>query len=905
MDNWGTMNLKRIGKFLQFDTAGWVATASLILCALSGILLAVPYDFTRARQSLTEMLLFNPAGTLVRNFHYWSAQSFFIFSILHVYDHFSKSTETNVRNRRTWFILTLVLVFMGYEMISGFILKGDAAGLQARRILSSMFETIPFAGKLLSSVFTGMGDNAQVVYIQHVATGTIFLFVAVYEHVRTIWPKRKSLLILFAIFLLVSFFLRAPLGPVESTDVKGPWFFVGIQELLQLTSHPVYVVILILIFLITFYFLPGFKKQLRKKVKQLFLFSGIVYLIVAIAVLLFKGEYMQWRTWEENQPEREHLLILDPVNMISPDTVAVLPENQKQESCLICHKEMSGLSDSHKPSAMGCVACHKGDPLSRRKDFAHRNMILIPGNFSNAGQTCGTQNCHPEITGNMMKSLMTTQSGIIGVDKYIFGETGSLNDTFHVQNLSHSAADTHLRNLCASCHLGREKIALGNADWLERGGGCNACHLHYDEPAQASLKRIQDKNMQPVGEVHPSLDIQVSNDRCMSCHSRSGRISLSYEGWSETDENWVNTHGARTKTLPDKRVLEFVGADVHHEKGMVCIDCHGSYDVMGDGIRHTHKEEAVHVQCIDCHRTGTVKTGRIADLSDKQSQMIAWLRKYNKTTKVVLTADGDFPLLDTRVDSAGRIFLTNKLDGTEHLSKPAASVCTRGNGHSRLSCESCHTSWVPQCIGCHNSFEKSTPGMDLLTGRATKGSWVEFVGNNLPEPPVLGINELPQPKVVTTMPGMILTIDKESFQKGSGQIFHRLYAPASGHTTVREARSCKSCHNNPLAIGYGRGDLIYKISGNVGKWSFDSKFQFNKKDSLPEDAWIGFLKDARAPYATRTSLRPFTVAEQKRILQVGACLTCHDDKSPVMEQALDNFEETLRKRSGKCIIPSW
>jgi len=155
------------------------------------------------------------------------------------------------------------------------------------------------------------------------------------------------------------------------------------------------------------------------------------------------------------------------------------------------------------------------------------------------------------------------------------------------------------------------------------------------------------------------------------------------------------------------------------------------------------------------------------------------------------------------------------------------------------------------------------------------------------------------------MPGMVLTIDQESFAKNKGKSFHRLYAPASGHTTVRESRNCKSCHNNPLAIGYGDGELIYKILGTAGKWEFKPRFALNENDALPEDAWIGFLKEAKIPYSTRTDLRPFTVIEQKHILEVGSCLTCHDEKSKVMDQALGNYQQTLVRRSAKCIITAW
>jgi hypothetical protein len=385
----------------------------------------------------------------------------------------------------------------------------------------------------------------------------------------------------------------------------------------------------------------------------------------------------------------------------------------------------------------------------------------------------------------------------------------------------------------------------------------------------------------------------------MSCHSRSGRISLSYEGWNERGEGMVENTTAKTKILPDQRVLEFIQDDVHHQKGMACIDCHSSYDLMGDGKGHAHKEDAVSIQCIDCHTTGKVNSVAVSSLPDKESQMIAWLRKTDPKTRVVLTGRNQRPLMNTRVDSLDRIFLKDKLTGKDHESKPAASVCNKGKGHSRLSCEACHTDWVPQCIGCHNSFEKETSGFDLLTGKTTKGTWVEFAGKTLAESPVLGINTQTN-QVVTATPGMILSINQEPFEKGKS--FHRLYAPTSGHTTKRQGRSCKSCHNDPLAYGFGRGELIYRVAGNAGNWTFVPRFALNVNDNLPEDAWTGFLPEAKSPFATRDWLRPFNVAEQRRILLVGTCLNCHDEKTKVMNRALENFEQTLAKRSEKCVL---
>ena len=899
------MDLSKLKKFAQLDTAGWIAVSSLLLCAISGALLAIPYNFARAYQSVFELLLWNPAGTFVRNFHYWSAQLFFIFVLLHIYDHFSKSTETNIKSSRTWLILSLVVAVLGYEMISGFILKGDAAGMQARRIVASLLESVPFAGKMLSSAFTGSEENWLVVYVQHIATGTIFLIIGVYEHLRTIWPKRKTMVVVVVILLVISLLFRAPLGLADSSQLKGPWFFVGLQEMLHQTSHPGYVVLLFAILLLVFFLLPGMPKRYRVTIKRLFLAGGILYLLTTFMVLLFRGENWQWRGLKDFVRSEEQLLIFDPVNLFAQNSAPLLPENQKTEGCMLCHSAMTGLTESHNPATIGCYACHKGDPFTADKSMAHSNMVKVPGDFSNAKQTCGTQNCHPEITDRIMNSLMTTQSGIIGIDKFVFQETTSLNDTFQVKNLGHSAADTHLRNLCAGCHLGNEKSHAGNAEWLERGGGCNACHLHYNDKAMASMKRMQSKIQGTANEIHPTLDLQVSNDRCKSCHSRSGRISLNYEGWNETALKPSEVKASDQFTvLPDERVLKFVQDDIHHQKGMACIDCHISYEIMGDGKHPVHKEEAVYVQCSDCHPSGKPNTRTVAQLPDRESQLIAGLRKYDPQNRLVVTARGQQALLNTQVDSLDQIFLTDKINGKIHLSKPQATVCSKGKAHSRLSCGACHTAWVPQCIGCHNGYEKGSSGFDLLTGKPTTGSWVEFAGKNFAEPPVLGISGKDGGRVVTAMPGMILTIDQESFAKGSGQSFHRLYAPASGHTTQREGRSCKSCHNNPLALGFGRGELRYEVSGSSGKWKFEPRFALNRIDSLPEDAWTGFLKEAVTPNSTRSDLRPFSVKEQERILEVGSCLTCHEGGSKVMVRAMIDFEKMLAERSRRCASPN-
>ena len=129
---------------------------------------------------------------------------------------------------------------------------------------------------------------------------------------------------------------------------------------------------------------------------------------------------------------------------------------------------------------------------------------------------------------------------------------------------------------------------------------------------------------------------------------------------------------------------------------------------------------------------------------------------------------------------------------------------------------------------------------------------------------------------------------------------------------MKKGRSCKSCHNDPVAIGYGEGELIYEINNGKGHWKFTSKYRENENDGLPEDAWIPFdysntdYYDDIFSHSTRDNFRPFTVIEQKKILTVGACLTCHKEDSKVIKKSLKiDFSEYLQMTSDKCILPEF
>ena len=586
--------------------------------------------------------------------------------------------------------------------------------------------------------------------------------------------------------------------------------------------------------------------------------------------------------------------------------------NSDTESCSQCHQNTKGYSAYHNPELIGCTSCHLGNKTALNKEEAHNGMILIPGNLVDAKKTCGK--CHQEELKKINNSLMTTNSGLVAVDKYIFGEADSPNYHYHIKDIKNSASDKHIRDLCANCHLGAEKKDYRAITNINRGGGCNACHLNYTDKSKADLKNYLRSNKKELPKFHPSTDVFITDNHCFACHSRSSRISTNYEGWQETllnADSLKNNHNYRV--LEGNRVYIKKQEDVHHAKGMLCIDCHSSHEVMGDGKKYAHEEDAVKIRCTDCHFK--TKPNTISyDSLDVESNLVYMLRQYDHTDKPIIIAKKDsHPLVNTFVNKKGEAFLIGKKDGKFHKLSPRPEVCSRDKVHSDISCSSCHSSWTSRCIGCHISFDKKeSRAFDLLTKKYGKGQWKEYVAEFSSLLPTLGVRESKtEKKIEPAIPGMILTIDKGSYAgkpEGEEVSFHRLYAPNSPHTTTKQVRDCKSCHTNSAAIGYGKGELNYDIKNGIGKWRFLPNYALNEHDSLPEDAWIPFLKDVnkKVVNSTRLDFRPFTVKEQKQILTVGACLQCHKDNSKIMQQSLVvGIEPLLKKMTKKCILPTW
>ena len=907
------MNRSRNKLWKQIPPIGMFALAAFVICAATGIMLVPAYNSAAALDSLALLLLKNPVGVIARSLHYWSAQAFLALTIAHIVDHLLRRSETAVRFG-IWVRLGLTVPVAIAIMLSGFLLRADAPAVQALPVLRTLLGYVPLVGSALRQLFTGSGADLSTIYLHHACTATLILWLITVEHARRILPGARSLAWVLPPLLVVSLLLVPGLEWRAEAVEKGPWYLVGLQEMLHWMPEPQVVIWLGLAAIALLIFLPKFPMPSRTWVKWTLGITACFYAALTLVALGIRGD--DWRLMSPLKALASDADFLSWRAYVPPDAkllqVKIPFVGGQREGCLACHQTMTGFVPAHDPGTVGCAACHLGNPWTLDKALAHSGMTLTPGNLSVVSQTCGASNCHGDQMERVRGSLMNTMSGVIAVDKFVFRQSGDLDAHFDVAALKHSPADMHLRTLCASCHLGQEKLHPGPMNEEDRGGGCSACHLRYDKTSESELHR-------PVGASaplhHPDISVHVPGEACFGCHSRSGRISTSYEGCQETllDETAARVKPgwpSRFRVLSDGRVFEKHPADVHADKGMTCVDCHLASEVMGDRATHDHENNSIKIACADCHAAGKTVVRDYAQL-DVETQEIVAMRKLNEPGRkfaVANTVSVAYP--NVFLDADGLPVLSLIESGKTLKPKPMAKVCA-GSIHSRLECSACHTAWAPQCISCHTTLDRGSQSWDYLAGKYIKGSWQEQAAGYLADAPALGVERVATPngkeadRIVTFIPGMILNLQLPNGNAAGRNQFRRLFAPASAHTTVAKARDCRSCHSNPLALGYGRGRLNYVVAGRSADWQFTPEYSASSQDGLPADAWIGFLSEPHGNLATRKDARPFTLDEQRRILLVGACLTCHNERQPRVAAAFADFKDYRSVLSHACVLPAW
>jgi hypothetical protein len=509
------------------------------------------------------------------------------------------------------------------------------------------------------------------------------------------------------------------------------------------------------------------------------------------------------------------------------------------DMCLSCH-QTERLDSAHDTKVIGCAACHLGDPLAIDKKNGHAGIVNNPGDLRIVERTCGIEGCHAIDVPKVKNSLMATNRGILATLLYYWGEAEHQNGDYSVEQLiatgETSLALDYYRKLCATCHLWKQKNDLPGASQFfnEKGGGCSACH-HIKGKSQPE---------EDPRKVHPLIIKKVPVENCVRCHNRSGRVGTSYQGIYEAEGYGTpySKGGLSDKRLPGNRFYLELDDDIHHRKGMACIDCHTREEIMGDGNNYAHYEDQLEINCVTCHGNNPGTTRKERRLNNIETE-------------------------------GGKPVLISKLDGKSHpLRIPKKGTCDYP-GHNRLSCESCHSSWVPQCYGCHVKRDKTETHLDKLSLEETSGWWEEGRSYLRYEKPMLAVWG---DEVVIVTPGcqdIVTLLDEQG--EPEKQFNSLTMAALNPHTTQAGGRDCADCHASGKTVGLGEG-TIWRENG---EWRFKPLHQGVETAIGTTPPLDGFVNIDGTPLqkSSRPDLRPFNGAELKRILRIGLCVECHTD----------------------------
>jgi len=582
------------------------------------------------------------------------------------------------------------------------------------------------------------------------------------------------------------------------------------------------------------------------------------------------------------------------------------------DGCMSCHGEVTDPDPSHPPAAFGCAVCHLGNPYALDKDRAHFTMVRNPGDLSVVPKTCGREKCHGDIALRVQNSLMATNRGILKTIQSHWLKTGeavpalptsamlgnpvdglSVPDLMEAGAAPNLAVD-HYRKMCAGCHLWKPKWDRPGEAGL-RGGGCSDCHVR--DAARVRLESAEGKY------EHPSITTRIPSENCIKCHNRSARIGLSYAGRFESEGYGTPHQGGRlgSRTLSGGRYFMETAPDIHLSKaGMVCIDCHTAAGLMGDGKIYDRMRDQVDISCRDCHRPNLIDGAASDDLARRLLDLNRRVPSF-EGRRIGLTARGS-PLYNLQAGD-GRQVLYRKMDGVpvEMKAFEDRKAYHTLKGHERLSCQACHSAWMPQCYGCHLEYLPSERQRDWLTGKESDGGWYESRSYMRFSKPTLGVVK-DSGRIYPATPCQVFALfGPRAEGEEAGYLRSLSLSGFDPHTTAAAARDCIACHADPKALGLGEG-VIYR---REGRWAFraiSGGGPGSLTAPLPLDGFTTLGGADAAPY--RGGTRPFNGVELERILAVGLCLGCHRTyEDPIygdFKQSKERFgrEEGLPCRGG-------
>jgi hypothetical protein len=305
--------------------------------------------------------------------------------------------------------------------------------------------------------------------------------------------------------------------------------------------------------------------------------------------------------------------------------------------------------------------------------------------------------------------------------------------------------------------------------------------------------------------------------------------------------------------------------DIHHERGLHCIDCHTRTEAMGDGNIYGHMDQATKIECRACHGMPDAP-GTFLDNDGGPLWNI--------------DLSGPVPVLVSKVDQSTHLppQIMNLLDPASSAYNERAAVAMTADhlkAEGGVECYGCHAAWVPNCFGCHFERDEREMGLNLVTrqqevGKASTNNKIFeamrafMMGPNSEgriAPYIVGCQAIAE----VTAPDGSTILDFVMPETTNGLSGLGLQ-PVHSHTvrSGRDVRACAECHRSPPTLGFGSGNFAIART-NAYAVASDGIRVFDRRSDPDQPVLIGTVP---GPGARAMVTQPNTIDGKADFLYV-------------------------------------
>ena len=207
-----------------------------------------------------------------------------------------------------------------------------------------------------------------------------------------------------------------------------------------------------------------------------------------------------------------------------------------------------------------------------------------------------------------------------------------------------------VENFSTSLH----HTGLGMYDEYEKGA---AGHFdidmdeYYNKFKCAKCHAVSCTNCHPGTNMYESHLYEVTIETCEPCHSK------------KQTSTYVGDFPMHKSQGPN--------ADIHHERGLDCTDCHAASELHGTGDKYDTQLQATNVECEGCHkdvtesRSHTVHDGKLECVSCHTGWLLTCENCHLDTRKGMTVTSEEFLLGINKDDKVTTFLIMNATVGNE------------------------------------------------------------------------------------------------------------------------------------------------------------------------------------------------------------------------------------------------